>query len=543
MDKNITQVNSFLSSARVLLKVLVVMLVSSSIVEAEKPSSTQPSAATLRGYINYDEQSDIHARRAFGYRNLWRDDENVYVYPARYVEQYRGMPERWIDDGLTGAYAVAWRYEEDDVYQCGYGGDAKNCKRVSNCKIELYFEDDKAPKWNYSSLREIDLGRERSNRFLIPQSKEDKAAQKKLISQVHDVLGEIRYQYTTKNGSKQQSLGYVSSYNRESDLNISNATLDVSCAVALQADVSQPIKITLFADQATAHEINLPPSYVKRIQAYQQTKPVEVKAIDDGEPLVGDYETWFTEQGWQARGRQGYFLLDPNIWSYQAGFARRFGMPQRWVEPTMQDTQAMAFRISRDYTKSCGYGGDGKACTYYASKRWDVYVSMDRPVGWNPHYRSYRGPARSEPVRHQSGRVEQEYVRAIKNGVTRFNLRHIGGLSFIYKREYWFKPDKITSSALWLRYYRRNLYSKTNVSPELGMFCFTPVSLNYNHVSKDVSIGVSKDMINWTYAKHKLYRMKVPEPFWDRVYQYVELHGNKLDGVWNIVKRQLNLSD
>lgn len=70
-------------------------------------------------------------------------DPNVYAYTAEFAKRFQ-MPEQWIAPDLQGADAVAWRMMP--IYQeCGWGGDPKACRQVTECKIDLYFDHQRNP--------------------------------------------------------------------------------------------------------------------------------------------------------------------------------------------------------------------------------------------------------------------------------------------------------------------------------------------------------------------------------------------------------------
>ena len=60
-------------------------------------------------------------------------------------------------------------------------------------------------------------------------------------------------------------------------------------------------------------------------------------AVQAGERKT--YDDWFTPKSRQA------YSEDINVWVYTSGFAKRFGMPERWVDDSLKGAYAVAFRV------------------------------------------------------------------------------------------------------------------------------------------------------------------------------------------------------
>jgi hypothetical protein len=44
------------------------------------------------------------------------------------------------------------------------------------------------------------------------------------------------------------------------------------------------------------------------------------------------------------------------VWVYTSAFAKRFGMPQEWVDDELKGAEALAYRLDLDvYGTKCGY--------------------------------------------------------------------------------------------------------------------------------------------------------------------------------------------
>lgn len=79
-------------------------------------------------------------------------DPFLWVVSEAFADRFR-MPRRWIDPGLQGALAMAWRMSPNETSECGFGlRDPKDCSPPLTCQLDIYF-DSKAPlPWNYTDV-------------------------------------------------------------------------------------------------------------------------------------------------------------------------------------------------------------------------------------------------------------------------------------------------------------------------------------------------------------------------------------------------------
>ncbi len=119
-------------------------------------------------------QADVPLVREVAERTVWRTaassgvlpstthdqklrvrDPYLWVYNASFAQDF-GMPERWIDNSLNGADALAFRTTES-LPMCGWGGRRDACRVSSICILEMFFHHGRNPlPWN-EALRWTDL--------------------------------------------------------------------------------------------------------------------------------------------------------------------------------------------------------------------------------------------------------------------------------------------------------------------------------------------------------------------------------------------------
>ena len=97
----------------------------------------------------YDYEINIKPRKG---SDTYLKDPNVWVYTSSFAERF-GMPEKWIDDSLKGAEAVAFRIESSNTETCGYFGDEEQCRPNIYCIFDVYLKDEDGRKLPWESQK------------------------------------------------------------------------------------------------------------------------------------------------------------------------------------------------------------------------------------------------------------------------------------------------------------------------------------------------------------------------------------------------------
>jgi len=106
-------------------------------------------------------------------RNTYTKDPHVWVYTSEFAKRF-GMPEKWIDDSLEGAQAIAYRAETSNVEKCGWFGEIDNCGKSPDCVLEIYIKDEDSAKLPWSSEISVEWNKwDRSTIFLRMQYEDD----------------------------------------------------------------------------------------------------------------------------------------------------------------------------------------------------------------------------------------------------------------------------------------------------------------------------------------------------------------------------------
>lgn len=67
-------------------------------------------------------------------------DPYAWAYTKEFADLFQ-MPERWIDENLKGALAVAFRVTTIGNLSCGYGGREDNCWPPLECQMDVYYDN------------------------------------------------------------------------------------------------------------------------------------------------------------------------------------------------------------------------------------------------------------------------------------------------------------------------------------------------------------------------------------------------------------------
>lgn len=103
----------------------------------------------------------------------YSEDINVWVYTSEFAERF-GMPEAWIDDGLKGAYALAFRvHMRGNKTIFPHKGPDVNMP-IRDCIIDVYIPSDANISWADERESARYYSTPYSPTYLAPQSQEDR---------------------------------------------------------------------------------------------------------------------------------------------------------------------------------------------------------------------------------------------------------------------------------------------------------------------------------------------------------------------------------
>ena len=105
---------------------------------------------------------------------LYTRDHNVWVYTSAFAKRF-GMPERWIDDSLQGAEAVAFHRDRYNSQLCSYAGNSENCRPYYACLFDIYLSDNDSARIPWlDQVPDREISRDQSYQFLTQQTAQDR---------------------------------------------------------------------------------------------------------------------------------------------------------------------------------------------------------------------------------------------------------------------------------------------------------------------------------------------------------------------------------
>ena len=89
---------------------------------------------------------------SFKQRDIFYKDPFIWALSQEFAERF-GMPAAWVEPGLKGAYALAWRTTTIGSMPCGHGGNPNACWPPFTCQLDLYV-DTKAIPWSFDDIQQ-----------------------------------------------------------------------------------------------------------------------------------------------------------------------------------------------------------------------------------------------------------------------------------------------------------------------------------------------------------------------------------------------------
>ncbi|MBA5249025.1 MAG: hypothetical protein FE834_05760 [Gammaproteobacteria bacterium] len=103
---------------------------------------------------------------------------------------------------------------------------------------------------------------------------------------------------------------------------------------------------------------------------------------------IDNYKSRYTPQGRIKADKRGTYRKDLHVWVYTSAFAKRFGMPQEWIDDDLKGAEALAYRLDLDvYGIKCGYFSDVENCRPSTACVVDMYIDDKADLPWNTENR------------------------------------------------------------------------------------------------------------------------------------------------------------
>ena len=235
-------------------------------------------------------------------------------------------------------------------------------------------------------------------------------------------------------------------------------------------------------------------------------------AIANQNSTIDNYNERYTPQGRKQAGKRGTYRKDTNVWVYTSAFAKRFGMPQQWIDDDLKGAEALAYRLDLDvYGTKCGYFSNVENCRPATACVLDMYIDDKANLPWNnkARYASMYGRKSKSLLRSQYPNDKPAYLyRRTKRG-----QQYKMGLDVVYV-----SGSKIPLNNYFVLEYDRDIYknldyvSGTMTCGSFGKSRDIKVEIDKPALRKDGSIKY-----NYGSLAHSI---TVPNSFMERIETY-----------------------
>jgi hypothetical protein len=197
-------------------------------------------------------------------------DPYTWVYTEAFAKDF-GMPDRWIDQSLTGADALAFR-TASSFDLCGWNGNKDACNTSSDCILEMYFNRTSNPlPWN-DRLRWTDLQLNRTSVWIVGSLRAVNRSESINIGPKSPFLDpvsgdELSWWYDWENPRVSGGGARIVSYDRSAFENYSLVILDISCERNAYAGLQLRPNSRAGKTKPSSLSINFPKNWRDRIRS------------------------------------------------------------------------------------------------------------------------------------------------------------------------------------------------------------------------------------------------------------------------------------
>ena len=235
-------------------------------------------------------------------------------------------------------------------------------------------------------------------------------------------------------------------------------------------------------------------------------------AIANQNSTIDNYNDRYTPQGRKQAGKRGTYKKDIHVWVYTSAFAKRFGMPQQWIDDDLKGAEALAYRLDLDvYGIKCGYFSDVESCRPSTACVLDMYIDDKANLPWNTETRfdTYYGRKSKELLWSQNKNDKPEYLKYRTKRGQEYKL----GLDVVYV-----SGSKLVLNNYHLLEYDRDIYKNLDyISGAMTCGSFGK--------SRDIKIEIDKPVlrkngsIKYNYGS-LAHSITVPNSFMQRIEAY-----------------------
>lgn len=137
---------------------------------------------------------------------------------------------------------------------------------------------------------------------------------------------------------------------------------------------------------------------------------------------LSSYEKKHTHLAVEHSQAGSTYIVDPHVWVYTSAFAKRWGMPKKWIDDSLQGAEAIAYKVANEGYVTCGYFRDPEACIPKQNCLFDFYINKTANLPWQNE--QLQGQQFFYPYRSLSfltAKVETDSVNYNENFPYKFN--------------------------------------------------------------------------------------------------------------------------
>ena len=250
-------------------------------------------------------------------------------------------------------------------------------------------------------------------------------------------------------------------------------------------------------------------------------------------------------------GRGSTFYRDPFVWAYTADFAKRYGMPEEWINNDLKGAEAIAFRHMPDNATECGFSRKKDACRMQIFCQFDLYIPKTANLPWMDDRKQGFMPRQAfRSLRYLKPQIEQDRLGYAPELPGRYNGYALAsGIQAMAIGIY--KPKNVGRALLKGPQKHAGYYGNGGVTVREFDRSFLP---NVDYLSASFSCGHAEEKKGIPVIAvfeqlvrdnrrvrnpKQVYHVVVPRKFMDRVNIFHEENYDKEGSLYNMVRKHM----
>jgi len=236
--------------------------------------------------VEYPPYEEIYTSKA---KSAYPEDINVWVYTSEFAKRF-GMPDKWIDDSLKGADAVAYRVEVEPFRMMRTGSHPTDGMPWRSCMMDVFVKSDNPLPWADDQRSGFVPFKPFAAGYLEPQYMEDKPYYPVEVRMrglsIHNQGYNRPLNYFSSRSGRGAGNFSVMYFIRDIFPGLDNLTLLVGCMQPPEKDAY----LAFYKDPGNRkidrnkyhHRIDLPDAYMKRVYEnwYEKSRKATIEQFE-----------------------------------------------------------------------------------------------------------------------------------------------------------------------------------------------------------------------------------------------------------------------